>query len=523
LDGSEKRTRLGTGPPPAQTPLPANVPAAGMPAAPAPVDPLVGQVLAERYFVERKLGEGGMGSVYLATHVALEKRVALKVLHAEFARKADLVERFLLEAKAASRIRHENVIDISDFGSTPDGTVFFAMEFLEGKDLHEVLARAKLAGQPFPWSRARGIFLQVCAALSAAHSKGIVHRDLKPENIYLIDRAGMGEFVKLLDFGIAKVTEVNDEEGRKLTRTGMLFGTPEYMSPEQARGEKADHRVDVYAMGCILHQLVTGDVPFRADNFMGILSLHLTEAPPPITAAQLGLVGAPAGLAGVVARALAKDREQRFHSIDEMAQAILDAEAGIGVEAPAAQPAAPLARPKRTQWTGRVELPEDVGPPIEAQPPRRGKGIWIGLGLVAAAGAAVAIVLVTRSGGATPPAPSPSPTETPAAPATTQPDTAAGIAPSPDHPAATPTGPTDRPPVTTDRKPPVPRPNDGKHPVATDKPPVATDKPPVTTDKPPVTTDKPPVTTDKPPDKPPEPDKEPVIGDPKLKDPFANP
>src|SRR4029079_2008039 len=190
--------------------------------------------------VIRKLGEGGMGSVYLAMHTILEKQVALKVLHGEFARKPDLVDRFIQEAKSASRIRHENVIDISDFGVTPDGFVFFAMELLQGHDLHEEIARSKLAGVPLPWERSRKIFLQVCSALSAAHAQGIVHRDLKPENIYLIEFLGNKEFVKLLDFGIAKLTEVAEGD-RKLTRTGMLFGTPEYMSPEQARGDAVDH------------------------------------------------------------------------------------------------------------------------------------------------------------------------------------------------------------------------------------------------------------------------------------------
>src|SRR5678815_1498144 len=204
-------------------------------------------------------------------------------------------------AKSASRIRHENVIDISDFGSTPEGLVFFAMELLKGHDLHEEVARARLAGQLLPWERSKRIFVQICAALSAAHALGIIHRDLKPENIYLVEFLGNKEFVKLLDFGIAKLTEVAEGD-RKLTRTGMLFGTPEYMSPEQARGDNVDHRVDVYAMGCILYQLVVGRVPFEAENFMGILSQHLTEIAPPVTPEALARVGAPPELAGVIAK-----------------------------------------------------------------------------------------------------------------------------------------------------------------------------------------------------------------------------
>ena len=235
---------MGTGPVPAQrapsTPAPSTEPPVEKPQTsyiPQTVsgDPLLGQTLAGRYSIVRKLGEGGMGAVYLATHNILEKQVALKILHGEFARKPDLVERFMQEAKAASRISHENVIDISDFGTTPEGLVFFAMELLTGHDLHEEIARARLAGQLLPWSRSKKIFLQICAALTAAHGKGIIHRDLKPENVYLVEFLGDPDFVKLLDFGIAKLTEVAEGD-RKLTRTGMLFGTPEYMSPEQGRG-----------------------------------------------------------------------------------------------------------------------------------------------------------------------------------------------------------------------------------------------------------------------------------------------
>jgi eukaryotic-like serine/threonine-protein kinase len=377
-------------------------------------DPLIGVTLVGRYLIEKKLGEGGMGAVYLATHQLLEKKVALKVLHNEFARKPDLVERFMQEAKSASRIRHENVIDISDFGTTPDGLVFFAMELLEGHDLHEEVARARLAGQLLPYARSKKIFLQICSALSAAHARGIVHRDLKPENVYLVEFLGDPDFVKLLDFGIAKLTEVN-EEGRKLTRTGMLFGTPEYMSPEQARGEHVDHRVDVYAMGCILFQLLTGRVPFEADNFMGVLSLHLTEPPPMIPEAVFDRIGAPRELAQVVDRALAKDRAERFQTIDELANAVRVVSGDPPVEPAGAAGSAPVARPasvpapavtkeartptpppetrRRTQWTGSLKVPEAEAPAQRSKLP-----LILG-GVVIAAVAAVAIVFATRGGG----------------------------------------------------------------------------------------------------------------------------
>jgi serine/threonine-protein kinase len=380
------------------TPPPTTDPPYGTAASnPASVDPLLGQTLAGRYLIQRKLGEGGMGAVYQATHNVLEKQVALKVLHGEFARKPDLVERFMQEAKSASRIRHENVIDISDFGTTPEGLVFFAMELLKGHDLHEEIARARLAGQLLPWERSKRIFLQICAALSAAHALGIVHRDLKPENIYLVDFLGEPDFVKLLDFGIAKLTDVGDGE-RKLTRTGMLFGTPEYMSPEQARGDTVDHRVDVYAMGCILYQLVTGRVPFEAENFMGVLSLHLTAPAPVVPPEVLDSTGAPRALAGVIDNALAKDRNQRFSSIDELARAVRRVSGDQATGPIATQPnvSAPpgtqtLTRNK-TQWTGNLSIPE-----IEAGAPPRRSRLPLILGAIAAGTAAVALVAVLAS------------------------------------------------------------------------------------------------------------------------------
>jgi hypothetical protein len=297
----------------------------------APIDPLLGTVIADRYHVEKRLGEGGMGAVYLARHIVLEKQVALKILHGEFSGRKDLVERFLHEAKAAARIRHEHVIDISDFGQTATGNPFFCMEVLFGNDLAQAL---RDEGQ-LAWPRIKSVFLQTCSALQAAHEKGIIHRDLKPENIFLIERLGHPDFVKVLDFGIAKLTEL-EESGKRLTKTGMVFGTPEYMSPEQARGDKTDHRVDVYAMGCILFQLVSGDVPFRAETFMGVLTRHLFEPVPPVP----HRADIPAGLEAVVQRALDKDRDKRYPTMNDLAYAVeaLDQVPGVAYYAPGARP-----------------------------------------------------------------------------------------------------------------------------------------------------------------------------------------
>jgi len=279
-------------------------------------DPLLNQLVADRYRVIRKLGEGGMGSVYLAEHVVIEKKFALKVLAPELSRRSDLVARFLQEARSASRIGHENVIDIMDFGQSPDGLVYIAMEFLDGKDLGEIV-RGKGA---MPWPEAREIVLQICRALRAAHDRGIVHRDMKPENIFLIQREGQPHFVKILDFGIAKVMGL-DPNGPRLTRTGMIFGTPEYMAPEQAEGKDTDHRADIYAVGCIMYHLITGQTPFVAESFMTMLTKHLMEEPVAPSARRPDLVITPE-MDGLVLKSLEKDRDKRWQSMAELLEAV---------------------------------------------------------------------------------------------------------------------------------------------------------------------------------------------------------
>lgn len=196
----------------------------------APQD-LVGTILADRYRVEKIIGEGGMGSVFAAQHVTLRKRVALKILHPELCRDQTHVDRFLQEARAASMIDHDHIVDIVDFGPVPGGSVFFAMEFLQGEDLSDRLKR----GGRMPWPKVRELMLMIVSALQAAHDKGIIHRDLKPANAFVIQKRGR-DFIKLLDFGIAKVTDQENDKG--LTRTGAVFGTAKYMAPEQAAASR---------------------------------------------------------------------------------------------------------------------------------------------------------------------------------------------------------------------------------------------------------------------------------------------
>ena len=257
-----------------------------------------------------------MGSVYLAEHVVIEKKIALKVLAPELARRPDLGARGLQEARSASRIGHENVIDISDFGQAPDGFVYIAMEFLDGRDLGEIVrTQGALA-----WGQAKDIVLQICRALRAAHDKGIVHRDMKPENIFLVQREGQPHFVKILDFGIAKVMGL-DPNGPRLTRTGMIFGTPEYMAPEQAEGKDTDHRADIYAVGCIMYHLITGQTPFVAESFMTMLTKHLMEDPVPPSVRRPDLVISPE-MDALVLKALEKDRDKRWQSMADLLEAV---------------------------------------------------------------------------------------------------------------------------------------------------------------------------------------------------------
>ena len=280
-------------------------------------DPLIGRVLSERYRIIRKIGEGGMGAVYQAEHALIEKKIALKILFQELTRRPDLVARFLQEAKSASRIGHENVIDISDFGQLPDGLVFIAMEYLDGMDL----GRALKTQGPLHWNRARPILMQIAKGLRAAHGNGIIHRDMKPENVYLIQREGRPDFVKVLDFGIAKIINPDEADGPRLTQTGMIFGTPEYMSPEQAQGHPPDHRVDVYAVGCIMYHVLTGSVPFTADSFMGILTKHLLEPPIPPSKRRPDLDILP-DVEAVCLKAMEKDRDKRFSDMNELYRAL---------------------------------------------------------------------------------------------------------------------------------------------------------------------------------------------------------
>ncbi len=284
-----------------------------------PEDPLVGAVLAGRYVVEKRIGEGGMGLVYRGTHRDIGKQIAIKVLRDDLSRRPEVVSRFRREARSASRIGHENIVDIFDFGETPGGASYFVMEFLEGEDLGHRLGRECTMEA----EAACAIVMQCCRALAAAHAKGIVHRDIKPENIFLTKRDGVDDFVKIVDFGIAKMSDIETDgaPGRKLTKTGMIFGTPEYMSPEQAAGKDLDHRVDIYALGIILYECLAGRVPFEGDTFMGVLTQHMFAEVPAIHMVNAQARVSPE-LELVIRKALAKDPEERYRDTEELAEAL---------------------------------------------------------------------------------------------------------------------------------------------------------------------------------------------------------
>jgi len=274
---------------------------------------LIGATLSGRYLVTRKVGQGGMGAVYEATHMLIGKRVAVKVLLEKYARREAIVQRLEQEARLASSCQNEHIIDITDFGTTEDGRTFVVMEYLDGESLAECLSRETR----LPEQRILGIISQAASALAAAHAKGIVHRDIKPENLFLLRRKDQ-DFVKVVDFGISKSLRASDEaeEQPRLTQTGMVLGTPLYMSPEQARGDdELDARVDVYALGVIMYEATTGRVPFIGNNYLSVISQVLNEDPKPPRELRPEL---SEELEAVVLRAMAKDRSERYASANEL-------------------------------------------------------------------------------------------------------------------------------------------------------------------------------------------------------------
>jgi len=283
-------------------------------------DPFIGTIVGERYRIVSRIGVGGMGAVYRAEHTMMRRDLAIKVLLPELGGKEEFARRFEREAESASRLTHPNIITVTDFGRTAEGSLFLVMEFLAGESLSEAIAAGPMAPE-----RALGIMRQILRALEHAHAAGVVHRDLKPENIMLVEREGQRDVVKILDFGIAKVTQPQSG-GEALTQAGVIFGTPEYLSPEQALGEAVDARADIYAAGIILYEMLAGRRPFENEDKVKIISMHLSHAPPRIRDVAPA-VDVPLPLEQAVMQSLEKTREHRFATATAFLQALDDAEA----------------------------------------------------------------------------------------------------------------------------------------------------------------------------------------------------
>jgi serine/threonine-protein kinase len=322
-------------------------------------DPLIGTLLADRYRIFSLLGEGGMGRVYSGEHALMRKRVAVKVLHRELTQMPEVVARFEREAMAAANIDHPNIAAATDFGKLPNGSVFLVLEYVQGRGLRELIDEG-----PLLVDRALNIARQIASALVSAHALGIVHRDLKPENVMLVEKSGDPDFVKVLDFGIAKVPVKDVSErgsirpAKVITRVGMIFGTPEYMAPEQALGQNVDARADLYALGIVLYEMLCGRRPFSAESPVGILGQQL-QGPLPTFAKRAPHVKVPFVLEQLTLRLLAPTAGSRFQSAVELTTAFETIQAQLALRNLDSKGRAPMA----SGPLGRISNPQLFDPP----------------------------------------------------------------------------------------------------------------------------------------------------------------
>src|SRR6266446_10983694 len=293
----------------------------------APADPLIGQTLDDKYRLEERLGIGGMGTVYRARHVLIDRPVAVKVLNPRFVEDEAAQTRFRREAKACGRLQHVNAVTVTDFGTSQDGYVYLVMELLEGRTLRDVLAKEA----PLDPARAVSLMLQVSAAVAAAHEAGIIHRDLKPGNIFIVQRAEVPAVVKVLDFGIAKLAAelLDEEDAQALTQVGAMIGTPRYMSPEQCDGVELTPAADVYSLGCILYEMLTGTVPFSGSSPLAIAVKQTSELP---RRPREFVASIPAALEDVVLHALEKRPQDRPANAAEFRRELLTTAERLGLE-----------------------------------------------------------------------------------------------------------------------------------------------------------------------------------------------
>ena len=280
----------------------------------------VGTVIAERYHVLRHPSDGGMATVYLAEHIAVGRRLAIKILHPDQACQPDVVRRFLQEARAASLVRNAHVVDIIDVGFTTDGLAYMAMELLEGEDLGSLRDREG----PMAWTRLGPMILQICDALAATHARGIVHRDIKPENCFCTEFGGSHDFIKILDFGIAKDLGGQLDGNRPHTLSGSIYGTAAYVAPELLAGKPADARADIYALGILMYEMLLGERPFVGEALSEILIGHLQVAPTPLRSKIPDRV--PIAVDSLILKTLAKDPADRFQDAESLDEALASCE-----------------------------------------------------------------------------------------------------------------------------------------------------------------------------------------------------
>jgi serine/threonine-protein kinase len=371
-------------------PLAASVPAVDVAGASRDAnDPLIGQLIDGRYRVLRILGVGGIGLVYLCQHEVLEKPVAIKLLRSEYVAHDDLNERFLNEARASSAIKSPRIVDTLDVGTMPDGAPYFVMEYVEGETLASMLDREGA----IDLVRAIDMAKQMAEGLDAAHAAGVIHRDLKPENVFLAPQPDGALFVKIFDFGIAKVARAR----KRLTYAGAVFGTPHYMSPEQARGDDVDQRSDLYALGVMLFEMLTGKVPFDGEDPLAVMSQHVDRVPPLMS--SIRGVSVPPVLEAIVSRCLAKDARDRYLSANEL---LADLESVPLSELSAVQPMriapAPVSVPARlpSLQQPRAETLHAHVVPTHAPPGKRNRLMWGGLTVAGAVAAAVVVWATQR-------------------------------------------------------------------------------------------------------------------------------
>ncbi len=293
----------------------------------APVDPLVGHTLDEKYLLEERMGIGGMGTVYRARHLLIDRPVAIKVLNQRFVEDEAARTRFRREARAAGRLQHANAVTVTDFGESQDGYVYLVMELLEGRTLRDALAKEA----PLDAARSVSLMMQISAAVAAAHEAGIIHRDLKPANIFIVQRAEVPAVVKVLDFGIAKLAAeaFDDDDVGTLTQVGAMIGTPRYMSPEQCDGAELTPAADVYSLGCILYEMLTGTVPFSGSTPLAIAMKHTSESP---RSPREFVTTIPLALEALVLHALEKLPQDRPANAAEFRKELMTTAERLGLE-----------------------------------------------------------------------------------------------------------------------------------------------------------------------------------------------